>query len=151
MLRDFVEQYHEALEERHVFPQFEKRGRLIELVRVLREQHQAGGRLTATILRLSSSDQFNTDAARQQLVDSCAAYIRMYRPHRCREETVLFPAMHGVFSGRQLEQLGEQFEEQEDTLLGSRGFERMVDRVAALEKRLGIHDLSKFTPRPGKK
>lgn len=151
MVREFVEQHHEALEDRYVFPQFERRGRLIELVRVLREQHHSGGCLTAAILHLSSPDQFNADAARQQIVDSCAAYIRMHRPHRCRQETVVFPAMYEVFSGHRLEEFGEQFEEQEDKLLGSHGFERMVDRVAALEKRLGIHDLSKFTPRPGKK
>ena len=29
---------------------------------------------------------------------------------------------------------------------GEEGFEKMVDRVAAIEKRLGIYDLAQFTP-----
>lgn len=51
------------------------------------------------------------------------AFIRMYRPHRAREETVLFPALHDVLSFRQLDLLGDAFEEQEDKLLGPHGFE----------------------------
>jgi hypothetical protein len=32
-------------------------------------------------------------------------------------------------------------------LFGDDGFEQMVDRVAGIEKQLGIYDLAKFTPR----
>jgi hypothetical protein len=40
------EDYHEKLEEDYLFPLFEKAGRLIDLTKVLRAQHQAGRRLT---------------------------------------------------------------------------------------------------------
>src|SRR5438552_4822219 len=42
MVRKFVEDYHEKLEENFIFPEFEKRKKLVDLVKVLREQHQAG-------------------------------------------------------------------------------------------------------------
>ena len=31
-------------------------------------------------------------------------------------------------------------------LFGEDGFERMVDKVAGIEKKLGIYDLAQFTP-----
>jgi hypothetical protein len=42
---------------------------------------------------------------------------------------------------------GEDFEKREDELFGEDGFEKVVDKVAAIEKRLGIYDLSQFTPK----
>ena len=41
-MRKFVEDYHEKLEENFIFPEFEKKKKLVDLVKVLREQHQAG-------------------------------------------------------------------------------------------------------------
>jgi hemerythrin-like domain-containing protein len=149
MVRKFIEQYHEILEEKYIFPELASRQRHVELIRVLREQHQAGRSLTNAILAYSAADRFATPDGRSALVRACEAFIRMYRPHRAREETVLFPTMHNILSFRQLDHLGDAFEEQEDKLLGPGGFEKMVDQVAALEKQLGILELSQFTPRVG--
>jgi len=43
--------------------------------------------------------------------------------------------------------LGEQFEDKEHELFGEDGFDKMVDRVAGIEKILGIYDLAQFTPK----
>jgi hemerythrin-like domain-containing protein len=50
IVRRFIEQYHEKLEEDHLFPRFEKAGKLVDLVATLRAQHQAGRQLTGAIL-----------------------------------------------------------------------------------------------------
>ncbi len=71
----------------------------------------------------------------------------MYRPHEAREDTVLFPALHDIVSAHEYDSLGEEFEKKEQELFGEKGFERMVDQVASLEKALGIYALSRFTPR----
>src|SRR5207253_4237535 len=42
LVRKFVEDYHEKLEEKFLFPAFEKKKLLADLVKVLRKQHQAG-------------------------------------------------------------------------------------------------------------
>src|SRR4030095_12778318 len=42
LVRKFVEDYHEKLEENFIFPEFEKAKKLVDLVKVLREQHEAG-------------------------------------------------------------------------------------------------------------
>jgi hemerythrin-like domain-containing protein len=151
LVRKFVEDYHEKLEEKFIFPEFEKQKKLTDLVKVLRDQHEAGRKVTDVILRNAVDDRFGKADARKEVVDSCHAFIRMYRPHEAREDTVLFPALHKIVSAKQLKDLGEQFEKEEDRLFGDEGFEKTVDQVAAIEKRLGIYDLAQFTPKIGDK
>jgi hemerythrin-like domain-containing protein len=151
LVKKFVEDYHEKLEENFIFPEFERRRKLTELVGVLRKQHEAGRALTAVVLREAAPERFRRGEGRVELVSACEAFIRMYRPHEAREDTVLFPALHKVVTARKLRELGEQFEKEEDRLFGEEGFEKTVDQVAAIEKQLGIDDLDKFTPRlPGR-
>jgi hemerythrin-like domain-containing protein len=75
------------------------------------------------------------------------AFVRMYEPHEAREDTVLFPALRTIVSKHEFAALGEDFEKKEHQLFGEDGFERMVDRVAAIEKRFGIYELAQFTPK----
>src|SRR5438874_6778771 len=79
LVRTFVEDYHEKLEENFIFPEFEKQKKLVDLVKVLREQHQAGRRVTDVVLRNAAADRFRKDDARGELVRACEAFIRMYR------------------------------------------------------------------------
>jgi hemerythrin-like domain-containing protein len=147
LVRRFVEDYHERLEERFLFPEFERRRQQTELVRVLRRQHAAGRSLTDVVLRCAAPAQFRQAPRRQELVRACEAFIRMYRPHEAREDTVLFPALHGLLSARQMRELGERFEQEEDRLFGEGGFQRVVGQVAEVERQVGIYDLDQFTPR----
>ena len=43
--------------------------------------------------------------------------------------------------------MNEDFEPKEHELFGKDGFHAIVDRVAVIEKPLGIHDLAQFTPK----
>jgi hemerythrin-like domain-containing protein len=147
IIRTFIEDYHEKLEEDYLFPRFEKAGKLSDLTRVLREQHQAGRRLTARILQLATPAEAKRPESAVALRDAMAAFARMYAPHEAREDTVLFPAIRSVVSKKEFESLGDEFENKERSLFGEDGFEKMVDRVAEIETTLGIYDLSQFTPR----
>jgi hemerythrin-like domain-containing protein len=146
LVRKFVEDYHEKLEEKFIFTAFEKKMKQVELVMVLRRQHDAGRKLTDVVLREAEKDRFLRDEARQQVIRACEAFIRMYRPHEAREDTVLFPALYKLIGAKEVKELGEQFEKEEHRLFGDEGFEKTVDEVAAIEKQLGIGDLAKFTP-----
>jgi hemerythrin-like domain-containing protein len=147
LIRTFIEDYHEKLEEDHLFPRFRKANTLVDLVDVLTEQHQAGRRVTDTALQLATASSIKDSAERRRLIDSLSAFIRMYEPHEAREDTVLFPALHRIVSRNEYDALGEDFERIEHDKLGEHGFERAVEAVAAIEKRLGIYDLGRFTPR----
>lgn len=145
IVRTFIEDYHEKLEENHIFPAMHKANRLTDLVGILDKQHKAGRHVTAAIQKTTekkSKDRTDHQTLRQGL----ASFIRMYEPHAAREDTVLFPALHSVWSEREFKRMGDVFEKEEDRLFGDHGFEKIVDRVAGIEKTLGIYDLSRFTP-----
>ncbi len=146
IIQHFIEEYHEKLEEDHLFPRFEKAHKLTDLVKVLRDQHQAGRRLTAEIQRLAAPAPLKDAGQRQKLSRLLSFFVRMYRPHEAREDTVLFPALHAIVSANEYDSLGEDFEKKEHELFGEQGFEKMVDKVAGLERVLGIYELSRFTP-----
>ena len=147
IVRSFVEDYHEKLEEDYLFPRFKKANKLVDLVDVLLEQHRAGRRLTDTVLRLSTAKALKSAEDRRTLAETLHLFIRMYNPHAAREDTVLFPAFHGIVSANEYDSLGEDFEKKEQQLFGADGFEKMVGRIASIEKSLGIYDLAQFTPR----
>jgi hemerythrin-like domain-containing protein len=142
IVRSFVEEYHERLEEDFVFPKLEAARREVELVAVLREQHRRGRELTAEISAMSRKASRSAD-----LGERLRAFARMYRPHAAREDTVLFPAYRSVLGRRAYQELGEEFEEREHARFGANGFEEVVSDVARLEAELGIAELGIFTPR----
>jgi hemerythrin-like domain-containing protein len=139
LIRRFIEQYHEKTEEEELFPRFEKANKLADLTRVLRAQHEAGRRLTSQILD-AKGDRAKAEAP-------IRTFIRMYRPHEAREDTVLFPAFQKLVGHAEYDRLGEKFEEREHKLFGADGFENAVKQVAQLEDALGIGNLAQFTPR----
>jgi hemerythrin-like domain-containing protein len=143
LIKKFLEDYHERLEEEHLFPRFERAGKLVDLVSVLRAQHLAGRRLTASILAAAPA---GAGKGASELADRLGQFVRMYRPHEAREDTVLFPAFRDLVTRQEYERLGDEFEGREDQVLGSHGFERVVDEVSSIEKTLGIYDLASFTP-----
>jgi hemerythrin-like domain-containing protein len=143
IIRDFIEQYHEKLEEGHVFPRLIRAGKQNQVVQVLLVQHAVGRDVTARILQLANA---KTPADRGRLRNAMGMFVRMYRPHEAWEDTVIFPELHRVVSQHEFDSLGEEFERQEQKLFGGDGFEKMVARVGELEKQLGIHNLAQFTP-----
>lgn len=147
IIRSFIEDYHEKLEEDFLFPRFEKAGRLTDLTTVLKAQHLAGRRLTEVIRKLSSVQALKDPADSSRLRDAMHQFVRMYEPHEAREDTVLFPALREIVSDQEFGALGEDFEKKEHQLFGEDGFEKMVDRVARIERTLGIYDLAQFTPK----
>jgi hemerythrin-like domain-containing protein len=146
IIRRFIEEYHEKLEEDHVFPRFEKAGELVDLVAVLRAQHRAGRRVTDRILSLARSGTAQGAGGRAALVCAIRAFVRMYQPHAAREDTVLFPRFRPLVGAAAYDALGDVFEDEEHARFGPRGFEGIVAEVAQLEKALGIYDLAQFTP-----
>jgi hypothetical protein len=74
-------------------------------------------------------------------------FNNMYSPHEAREDTVLFPAFRKIVSVHEYDALGEEFENNEHKLFGENGFEIIVEKVANIEKQLGIYELAQFTPK----
>jgi hemerythrin-like domain-containing protein len=140
IIRRFVEDYHEHLEEQFVFPRMETARREVELVAILRAQHKRGREVTDEVARIAS-----TKRATSQLAQLLLGFQSMYRPHAAREDTVLFPSFRAVVGAFAYRELGEQFEDEEHARFGEHGFEATVGEVARLETALGIGDLARFT------
>jgi hemerythrin-like domain-containing protein len=147
IIRSFIEDYHEKLEENFLFPRFKKAGKLVDLVDVLLQQHQAGRKLTDATLHLATPAGMKDTDGRRRLAASLRQFIRMYSPHEAREDTVLFPEFRKIVSHNEYDSLGDDFEKKEHELFGEDGFASMVDKVALIEKKLGIYNLAQFTPK----
>jgi hemerythrin-like domain-containing protein len=143
LIRKFVEDYHEKNEEKFIFPKLQNnRGEAGLDVPILLRQHQAGRKLTEAIIRIST-----TNAKDTRLIDPVTQFIRMYRPHAAREDTIVFPAFHRAMSEKEFDAIGEQMEKQERKLFGEGGFGKIVEAVAEEERALDIYELDRFTPK----
>jgi hemerythrin-like domain-containing protein len=147
IVRNFLENYHEKLEETFLFPFFEKSNKEIELVKTLKEQHNLGRKITDFLLSHLKEESLNDDIQKMVIGDYLKLYIRMFRPHAEREVTVLFPKFKELLSKNEYNHLGEIFEKKEQELFGKDGFEDNVKKVSEIEKKLGIYNLSKFSPK----
>jgi hemerythrin-like domain-containing protein len=146
LVRKFVEDYHEQLEEKYIFPLLVKRERLVPLVKTLIKQHDAGRAMTSVILAYTTAKSVESKLARGKLAKAVELFVRMYGPHAAWEDTVVFPALHELLSNKEMDALGDQFEAEENRRFGDRGFEKTVEQVAGIEKEIGIFDLEKVTP-----
>jgi hemerythrin-like domain-containing protein len=144
LVREFIEDYHEKLEEGLLFPEFEKRNELVPLVKVLREQHKAGRAITEAILHEVDAKTL-TLYPDGDFMKGCVAFIRMYRFHMAQEDTVLLPSLRKIMSAGQLAELGGIFEQEERRRFNVGGFEKVVGQMTAIEHTLGIQDLNKVT------
>lgn len=147
LVRSFIEDYHGMLEEKFVFPEFDRQRTLTSLVTSLREQHRVGRMLTGVVLRNATADGLANDATRAEITRASRDFIRMFRAHEAWEDTELFPAYRGLVSPARLAELGEQFEEIEHRKFGKDGFADTVKTVARLEHHVGIQGLDAYTPR----
>lgn len=145
VIRDYVESYHEGLEEAYVFPHV--RHDHPDLVRTLLVQHDRGRHLTASIAAAGDLD-LNDPAARESLRSQLLQFATMYEPHESREDTVIYPALRDALSQRQLDLLAEQFVDLERQQYGGSALAQFLDRVMTIETQLGIDDLATFTLPP---
>lgn len=95
---------------------------------------------------LGGAAQALDQAKRDALVQDTSAFIRMYEPHEAREDTAVFPALRQVVPAKEFRDMADMFEDEEHRRFRQAGFEGVVDKVADIEKSLGIYDLSQFTP-----
>lgn len=145
LIGTFIEDYHEKLEEEFIFSRFKKANVLTEVISTLLDQHQAGRKLTDTILDSTRSNT-RMNEAKKEIIGYIKTFIRMYRVHEAWEDTVVFPRFHTLITADEYDKLGDIFETREQQMFGKDGFENVLQRVIALEKKLEIYGLSRVTP-----
>jgi hemerythrin-like domain-containing protein len=150
IIHDYIEAFHEELEEAYVFPRLVRAGQLQPTVSTLLLQHARGRELTQLILAESGAAAAGSGplpaAAARRVAGAMTAFVRMYEPHEAREDTVVYPAYRALLSPAEVGDLGEQFAQLQRDQFGPDAFAAMVARVEAIEQALGIYDLAQFTP-----
>ncbi len=145
MLRSNVDDFHAKFEEEHIFPLFQKSGRMGDLVNTLREQHKAARTLTDDILK--AREEGGGRPASETLARSIRAYVNMLQAHTAYEETLLYPQLQTVASPSQYNQIRKALQDASRTAMGTEGFAGLVNKVAELERSAGITSLAQFTPK----
>jgi hemerythrin-like domain-containing protein len=155
MVHDYIEDFHEGIEEGYVFPRLLRAGRLEDTVHTLLTQHDRGRKLTISIIRACSpmamdgmprSPGFATATARSRLADALAAFVTMYEPHEAREDTEIFPAFREITTDREFALVSEQVAEAQHRRYGDNPLAGFIDQIRSIEQQLGIADLDTFTP-----
>jgi hemerythrin-like domain-containing protein len=151
LMRSFGEDYHEKqLEEANIFPMMLKAGTLSAVVNTLIAQHQRGREITAYALAAASGSGTGASLGApraEPLASTLEAFARMYEEHAAVEDTVVFPAWKKLLSAKELDAIGDKFEDIEHRTFGKDGFEDAVTQIAAIEATMGI-DLGGLTAPP---
>lgn len=145
IIRSFIQEHHEMLEDKYLFPRFPKGGKFADLINILAQQHAVGRKIIDNVATL---EKMKDSGEREKVANSLRGFARMYRAHKSREDTVILPAFHALVPSPEYEELGDEFERLEEKLFGKGGFGKILDRVEALERMLGIVELAQFSPDP---
>lgn len=152
LFRTFGEEYHEKkLEEAFIFPAVKKAGgEAAGYADILVVQHNRGREITDYIIGVTQGAKLGA-ANSEPLAKALDAFVLMYRNHAAREDTVIFPAWKQTMTEKQLDEIGEKFEDIEHDQFGEDGFEDAVKQISEIEGSLGLADISQFTaPTPPK-
>jgi hemerythrin-like domain-containing protein len=145
IIHDYIEGFHEGLEEGYVFPRL-RSGQLGSVVDTLVVQHARGRVITQFILTHATAGQLASPGMTTRVAAAMQAFDQMYEPHEAREDTVVFPAFRQIVPPAELSDLGTYFAGLERQQFRTDEFTASVNRVAEIEQELGIDNLDQFTP-----
>ncbi|HEY1537172.1 MAG TPA: hemerythrin domain-containing protein [Polyangiaceae bacterium] len=148
LMLNFGEDYHEkALEEAYLFPAVKKAGGAAAgLIDPLLAQHQRGREITGYVLSVTRQAIGIGDA--EPLARALESFARMYEEHAAQEDTVVFQAWKASMSKKQLDEMGDLFEDIEHKTFGKDGFDDARVAIAAIEASLGITLAGMLAPAP---
>ena len=147
LVRRFVVDHHQKLEEKYIFPAFDAANKMSGFIGVLREQHAAGAQVTDLLKQLAAGFSAKDLEKRRTMGIAIHQFSRMYRAHSNREDTMLCPLIYQVVTPKRYGELNVAFEKEDGEALGKNGFEELIQKLANYENMLGIGDLAAFTPR----
>lgn len=149
LFRSFGEDYHERkLEEAYIFPVVKRAGgAAAAYVDVLKAQHDRGREVTDYILTTAGKGSIGTGDA-EPLARAFETFVLMYQNHTAREDTIVFPAWKDALPERQLDEMGDKFEDIEHRTFGKDGFDDAVKQIGEIEHALGLADIAQFTAPP---
>lgn len=148
IIRTFMIDAHQAMEEKYVFPVLGASQKTADLIAVLRGQHAAASQLTGILKPLCADFSQNDPANRRKAANMIHLLTYMSNAHESWEDTALFPRLRVDISEKSYDGLTSQLEAAETQFFGPSGFQETIQKIATLEQSLGIGNLASFTPQP---
>ncbi|HEX3699674.1 MAG TPA: hemerythrin domain-containing protein [Phenylobacterium sp.] len=147
LFRTFGEAYHEkSLEEAHVFPMVKKAGgHAAALIDTLIAQHNRGRQINDF---LSGRVKTGTLGDAEPVASALESFARMYEIHAALEDTVVFETWKTLLGKKALDEWSDKFEDIEHQTFKGDGFDLALEQVGAIEQRLGLSDLARYTAPP---
>jgi len=146
IMYNYVQDRQEAQEEKYIFPVFIKANKAGKLIRILHDQHLAGRSLMEHL-----ADQLRRPAMPDDdalTAASLRGFVRMYRPHLARENTILLPGFRALVSSKENYGMETDFrtgEAHRDREKGRDDDRAVMAAIVTLERALGIFDIDQFT------
>lgn len=140
IVKEFIEEYHEPMEEKYIFAFLLERNLHVELISELIKQHRLSKIITGKIFKYINL----TDL--EKLSKYIKLFLYMYRAHESREDTIIFNQFRKIAGAELIKEIGEKFEESEHELFGVDGYGRLLDQVIKIEIKLNIYNLAIYTP-----
>ncbi len=157
IVHDYIEGFHEGVEEGYIFPRLHQTGKLVDTVNTLLVQHDRGRKITVSLISASSpmpmagappAPGLATRVSRLAVAASLDQFVRMYEPHEAREDTEIFPTFREVCPDQDFRRISERVNQAQEKSYGPDGAGAFLGQITGIEKRLGINDLAQFTPPP---
>jgi len=143
LIRDYIEGFHEGLEEAYVFPRVQPVHPTT--IHTLLVQHDRGRHLTAAI-SIVAGQSLKEPATRAALHRYLDLFVAMYSRHEAWEDTVVFPTIREVMRPRTFDELAERFRYLEHAQYGDSGFAHLLDRVGGIERQNGHRRAGRVHP-----
>ncbi len=138
----YIQDYHERLEQKYLFPRFRDANKQVEMVETLHAQHRFGRILVTRI-----SDLQARSPGSPLLAGLIRDLVRIYRVHKSWEDSVLFPEFSALLSRDEYLKMGEVFRTEGERLFGDDGFDMVLKKIEAIEKSLNMPDLKGLAPK----
>lgn len=135
-LDTFSERMHHPKEDRFLFSALRNRGgEAATAVADLEREHAAGGNALRRLEQCLVRYEEGGDREFQAFADAVAKFVREYRDHMHKEESIVFPMAERLLSAQDWQAIDRAFAENRDPLAAdrdTRDFEKLFDRIVNL-------------------
>ncbi len=126
IIKEFIEEFHEIMEETYIFPHF--KGKWRPLIELLIQQHRESREITRDILKQANDHDINA------LTETIQIFIKMYRRHSAREDTIIFRKIRKFITPEEFAKISKIMDEEEDKKFGEHAYDKILAKVIMIEQ-----------------
>lgn len=126
IVKDFIENFHEKMEEKYIFPYFSKHEKYKEYINILIFQHIESNKITNKIIEYAKENN-------KELNSMIHQFIYMYRAHANRENTIIFKKIKKIIPIDEYKKISEKMDLLEDEQFGKGAYDKFLKMIIDIE------------------